>query len=84
MILPEKVFYGYFVFVLALALFLSCLLALIFERSHDTFLWILTFFYTLYFIDFWNYKKTGETSAFRRDAFFIAQMFISAYMRWGM
>lgn len=83
MFLTEKFFYSYLVLIFPLILFLIALWDLIFGEDRKTLSWIMAFFYALYFIDFWNHKKTGETSAFRRDAFGIAQIFLSAYMKWG-
>ena len=83
MILSEKIFYSSFVLIIVLAGFLIALLDLIFGEGRKTLSWMMTFLYTLYFTDFWNHKKTGETSAFRRDAFFIAQMFLWPYNLWG-
>ena len=83
MFISEKGFYSYFVLIIALVGSLGGILCLIFEENSKTIYWVFTLFYTLYLTDYWNHKKTGETSAFRRDAFLITQIFLSAYMRWG-
>ena len=79
MLISEKLFYRYFVLTIALMGFLISLYGLIFEDSHNRLFWMMLFLYTLYFAVFWNHKKTGETSAFRRDAFFIAQFLFWPY-----